>query len=765
MAVEKKTKKPLPKKGPRRGARPANKGASQAETFNSYAFIGTLAGWLLVLAGERIFSGGEGDGFAKFCTTLGVVALLAAFGQRVWAMTSTSADRKPAAQAFTLLNGLSLLALAVYYATTEAGREMFGVETPRTGQPDDFGDITLVVFVALLVLSLLPSVLGELARRSMLRARFVESRRVIAAVVAGVAVSCALTYGTLFTYAAGKVDWHMDFSFFRVAKPSDATVRMLDTLDEPLKVLVFFPTHSEVRQKVELYLSELQQKSAKISFEVHDRLLVPDLAKEHKVRKDGQLVLVRGKMSQTLDIGADAGKAASKLKKLDGEFQKVLLKAMRDKRTVYLTVGHGELNEETDRKSLRTVRLLRQLIESQNYTIKNLGAAQGLGNTVPDDADIVVVLGPTDPFSPQEVEALKRYGEGGGSLLLALDPDAKIDLQPLAEIVGVKWSPGIVVNDKVLYRIKNNDSDKKILVAKRFSSHAAVSTLSKLAARGAAVLVPGAAGLDKLDKSDKSFKVDFAVKSVPGSYVDLNENWTYDKDSEKKATFNLVAAVSKSVVPSEEEDKKKKAKGDAFEMRAMVIGDADVFTDPVMDFAKTNRLLFLEAMRWLGGEESFSGEISEEEDVRIVHTKEQDQAWFYGAIVGVPGSLGGVALFLARRRRRRSNDQRKKALKKHRTNIVAAVHEDDELVAEEEEDEGDEESAPDAASDADEDAETDDDEAADADGASDEEADDDGDDDADDGDDGDGDDGDGDDGDDADADDDNEEQEEEEEDE
>jgi len=637
----------------KRGPAPDAK-RSAADKYNGYAAIGTVVGWIMLLLGQRVLDAEEGA--SQFFTALALVALVSCFGQRIWAVMAATGSRKSAAAAMAILNGLGLVALGLFWATTDAGREMLAVAKPLAGQSDSYTDVLTVTWVSLLAVSLLPSILAELARRSMLRAEAIESRRIVAAVVSGVAVAFALIYGSLFTYGASKVEWQADFSYFRVAKPSAATVRMLDSLQEPMKVLVFFPTHSEARTKVVRYLEELRSKTAKLEFEVHDRLLVPELAKEHKVRKDGQLVLVRDKMSQTLDIGKDDGpKTARTLKKLDGEFQKVLLKAMRDKRTVYLTVGHGELNEETDRKSMRTVRLLRQLMESQNYTIKNLGLSQGLGNAAPDDADVILVLGPTEPLSEGEIESLRRYAEGGGRLLLALDPDAKADMQPLAAVAGVQWQQAIVINDKVLYRMKRNDSDKKILVAKRFSSHASVSTLSKLAARGAAVLIPGAAPLDKIDAKDKGFKIDFAVKSVPGSYVDLNGNWAFDKGAEKKATYNLVAAVTSDVIPSEGDDSKPKATppGDKLEMRAVVIGDADVFTDPVMDFAKTNRLLFLELLRWLGGEESFSGEISEEEDVPIVHTKSEDQVWFYTAIVGVPSLVVGAGLLLTRRRRRK----------------------------------------------------------------------------------------------------------------
>jgi hypothetical protein len=629
MAVAKGERKDPPR-DPRVLAKPG------IDRFDGVSFISTLVGWVALLLGQRVFD--AEDAAAGLLSYLGVGLIGLSFVQRLMAAMQAKADRKSIAVAFGALSAIGMAALAAYYATSDAGREMFGVALAKPTEPDLYGDALTVAWASLVVISLLPTILGEVARRSMRHAERIESRRVVAAVVAGLALSFAAVYGGLFTFGGGKLAIDADFSYFRVAKPGASTLRMVDSLEQPLKVLVFFPQHNEVREKVVGYLESLRKRTDKLELAVHDRLLVPDLAKEHKVNRDGVVVLVRDKMSQTLDIGVDAGRAASKLKKLDGEFQKALLKAMRDKRTAYLTVGHNEINQDNDRKAGRTVRLVRALLESQHYGIKDLGPAQGLGNEVPDDASLVMVLGPSEPFSEPEVEALRAYAERGGKLFLALDGDSKVDLAPLAAIAGVKWQPGIVLNDKVMYRVKRNESDRKILVAKRFSSHASVSTLSKYAARGAAVLVAGAAPLDKLEDIPEGLKVDFAVKSVPGSYADLDGNWTFDKDSEKKATYNLAAASSRTIEGGEE-------------MRAFVLGDAEMFSDPFMDFAKTNRLLLVEAVRWLGGEESFTGEIEETEDVRIVHTKQEDQLWFYTTILGVPLGVLAVGLVISRRRR------------------------------------------------------------------------------------------------------------------
>ena len=46
-------------------------------------------------------------------------------------------------------------------------------------------------------------------------------------------------------------------------------------------------------------------------------------------------------------VGAEMKTAGAKLKSLDQDFQKALLKVARSQRTAYMTVGHGEVNEQT----------------------------------------------------------------------------------------------------------------------------------------------------------------------------------------------------------------------------------------------------------------------------------------------------------------------------------------------------------------------------------------------------------------------------------
>ncbi|MBI4699864.1 MAG: Gldg family protein, partial [Deltaproteobacteria bacterium] len=636
---------------PARGCKPAPTGGRFEP--KAFAAVATGAGWLLLLLGERVLE--PTVHLATVLSALGAASLVAGLGARLLTLRRSGPDRRPSAVALAWLSGAGLVAGALYFATTGWGRELLRLGAPKVGGPDTFGDVVTVVWLGLLVFSLCGTVLGELALWSMQRAERVESRRVTAAVTAGLALAAAILYGALFTYSAGTLELRADFSYFRTAKPSEATRKMIAGLGEPLTALAFFPPLNDVGTEVLGYLSDLRKGSEKLKVESYDRLVAPDVAKDNNVRSDGVVVLVRGKTRESVEIGTEMERAAPKLKKLDGDMQKALLKVMRERRTAYLSVGHGELNELGDSRAGRSAQGVRRLLESQLYLVKDLGLTQGLATDVPEDATIVLVLGPSQPFLPEEIAALARYAKRGGKLLLALDPDGKADLDPLAALVGLKWQGALLAHDTIFLRRGHTPADKTILATNRFSSHAAVSTLSKYASR-AAVALAGCAPLDKRDGADGALKIDFAVKSMPGTYLDLSGNFEFDKDTEKRQVYNVVAAVRLPVADTKAEKGAKKEEGKPGavpdEMRAFVLGDADALSDAV--FAnEANVVLLLDAVRWLGGEESFSGEVSTTEDVRIVHTKAEDQIWFYTTILGVPLVVLGAGLFVTWRGRQR----------------------------------------------------------------------------------------------------------------
>lgn len=649
MAVKPKDAAPPVKAAdkPAKADKPNEQGKPGLDRFAAWLGPIYVVSLVLVFIGERLL--GTMDGARMAFSALGALGAAASVGLRFSLSASEKdAERRQIERALGLFSALGLVALGVYFAAnTETGRNLIGVVDWAPEKRARFDGGSTVAWIVMELIAVVPLVFGEIALAPMRRAPHVEARRVRSATIAGLTLALAAGYAALFTYTAGELDVKADYSYFRTAKASESTKKIVTSSTDTVEVRAFFPPLNDVGMEVEGYLADIAKGAPNFKYAFYDRLLYPQLAKDNKVSQDATIVILRGPSRETLTLDKEMQKAAAKLKTLDADFQKALLKAMKEQRTAYFTVGHGELNEGsgTTPAEGRSAKLIRRLLESQNYVVKDLGVPQGLANDVPQDATLVVMLGPTQALLPAEIEALGRYAKRGGKLLIALDPDVKADLSPLAALVDLTFDPTqLATTDQFSVAMRHNAADKANLVSNRFSSHASVSTLSRVSAR-AAVLLPGAGSLDKAAGSDA--KIDFVIRSSGGAFADKNGNYTLD-EGEKKATFNLAAAITKPLAEGTDKDK---LKGPA-EMRAFVIADVDAIGDLGLSIAETNQLLAVDAVRWLGGDESFSGEIVTPEDVRITHTKQKDVFWFYGTILGAPSLLLGVGILMTRRTRR-----------------------------------------------------------------------------------------------------------------
>lgn len=609
-----------------------------------FAYVGALVCCFL---GERVFSTIAGVRWAL--TGLGFFGVFALTTLR-WAITRTqslSRERRSVELALAVLSSVGALALLVYTTTTEPFDAKFGItDLPMTIR-QRYQAAATVVWVALLLGSTLPMIFAERALLPMRHAASVEWRRVRASLVAGLTLSLALVYGALFTFVGDGLEVKADFSYFHTARPSESTRKMAASANGPIVVTAFFPQPNDVGSEASTYLRDLAKTASSVEVRVYDRLLMPQVAKDAKVTEDGVIVIEHKLQRETITLGTEIQQARPKLKTLDADFQKALLKVLRDKRIAYFTVGHGELSDAmpTPQNEGRTSKGVRQILEQQNYALRDLSATNGLGLEVPPDATLVVVLGPEQAWRPEEVASLERYADRGGRLFLALDPDAKGEGSALSEVAGLQLSRSYLVNDKVHMRRRYNDSDRLILATNRFSSHASVSTLNRLASRPVFFVTAG--GLERKKGHEDGLAIDFAIRAMPETFIDENGNFAFDASTEKRNAYPLVAAVTKRVLADAFGPKNR-----SDEMRAFVVGDADATSDAVLG-NDGNVLLVADGIRWLTGEESFAGELTTTEDVRIEHTKQKDLVWFYGTIFGAPASVLAGGLFYTRGTRRK----------------------------------------------------------------------------------------------------------------
>jgi len=453
---------------------------------------------------------------------------------------------------------------------------------------------------------------------------------------AGLATAFALSLLFPLNYVARSDAYRVevDYSYFRVTDVGDATRSIVRTLTEPVTAYLYFSPGSEVQEKALPYFNALAQSSdGQLTVEVVDAAVRPDLAESQSVRENGWVVLARGDNTQKFKVGTELDRAERELKKLDGTVQKHLLKLVSDEHIVYWLTGHGEGSWRTRDDPLRKMALFKRALEDLNFRVSPLGTSEGSAVAVPDDAAMVVIAAPTPELFDEEEAALEAYLDGGGAMLVMVDPGAAA-LTPLLTKLGLTAGTAPIANASANVPLTGRGlADRVVLATNRFGSHEAITTVARHSTEEFLVL-PTVLSITAVPDSRLDHTV--LVRSYPDSWEDTNGDRQHGAD-EPGRVFELAQAV-------EPEAK------DGF--RAVVLGDLSVFSDYILDRSVGGADFAHDAASWLVGEADIIGGTEREEDVEIRHTHEGEAAWFWGTILGVPLLilvLGGITVNLRRR--------------------------------------------------------------------------------------------------------------------
>jgi len=615
-------------------------------------------GLILFFIGERVFH--DLPAARIPLSTAGVIAVIAAVLLRLVAWRRAEGRAREIERLFALAYVGCVFALIGFFVGTEEGVRFLGLEFEDAFWEVKFRRGTLAVSSILLAISTLPAISAQWAVREgegvPLEVLPVRAMRITETATAALTVALAGAFLMLAGYLSSVYNQTLDASYFKTSRPGASVQEIARNLEDPVRVVLFFPDLNPVGDEIATYFTELGSLTDNVITERHDRLAEPWAAEEFEVQGDGVVILSSGDRSERLRLPIELDDARVRLRVFDGEASEALLKLSRARRIAYLTVGHGELNDPGTAASITAgapqdevvpqLEALRRLLGILNYEARDLGIQHGLADRVPDDAAMVLVVGPRRAFLNEELRALSEFLERGGSVLLALEPDSEFVLGELRQHLGVDFNPVTLADEQRHMRQQGGPADRRLIVTDRFSSHPAVTTASRQGV-GAGILLMGAGHLTASPEADDP-RPRFIMGSMTSTFADTNGNFRLD-DDESRQSYDLAAAVEG-------------AETDAGTPRALIYADAEMFSDAVLVNLGLNAAVAADGIRWLGEEEAFAGETSTEEDVPIVHTRSEDVAWFYAIILGAPacvlalGFLNG-SLRRGRRPRRRAAEE------------------------------------------------------------------------------------------------------------
>jgi ABC-type uncharacterized transport system involved in gliding motility auxiliary subunit len=327
---------------------------------------------------------------------------------------------------------------------------------------------------------------------------------------------------------------------------SDQTVKAVKGLKKDVNVTYFGET-SQFPQARDL-LGRYGNLSPKLHVNYVDPVKKPQLARAAGVRQEGTIIV-------------DAGLHKEEAKSLtEEEVTGALIRSLKGgERNAYFLTGSGE--HGLDDSGGSGFSDLKAALERNNYKTHSLnfaqpapqpaGAAPVIGQVqpakveIPKDCTVLVVGGPKLAYSPAEVDAIKKYIEGGGRALFMLDTPLRIgsqegsanpDLTKLLADWGVTLDNDLALDTSGIGQIFGLGPE--VVMVTNYESQPIVRDFKEG--------VPTAIPLSRTLKTTSAGKVtvDKLISTSDNSFATANVSGTIDPKKGTKGPLVLAAAAT-----------------------------------------------------------------------------------------------------------------------------------------------------------------------------------------------------------------------------
>jgi len=512
-----------------------------------------------------------------------------------------------------------------------------------------FYNSAMVALAALLV-----AVPGYLNR---IRLRYELSRRQMGLVLT-VVLNCLLVLAlwSLVIFVASRHFVRMDLTRTQRYALSELTETTVQNLTQPVEFIVALNQPADLRQEVIDLLTEYRARSKNISVEQVDAVRNPGRAEQ--IREQYGLttalaneVLVVAK-DQVRRIPAAAlvhqpvrlvgGRLVSEPARFAGEAEltAALLQLTRGRpgRIVFLA-GHAERSPTAtnpDGLSFAANELRRS-----GWTVTERVTTPGASAVFPADTAAVVVAGPRRPLSDEDIAALNAFLDGGGGVLLLLDPGVDTHVEPLIHPWNVRLGDNLVVDleshvasaGPTSVSVRHFRSDHPI--GKGMGALSVVLPTARRIAVNYAEANPHVSTVNFMHTSGKGWAVPYQA----GQSIQV------DPKRDRRGPISLAIACERYQEVAEPGQPPKTG-------RLVVIGDSDWLSNQYIDLAG-NLDLFLNSIDWLAGRQDLIAVRPKVTDIRRLNlTRAQAKSVFWFSVVGLPGAalIAGVGAILRRRR-------------------------------------------------------------------------------------------------------------------
>jgi ABC-type uncharacterized transport system involved in gliding motility auxiliary subunit len=408
------------------------------------------------------------------------------------------------------------------------------------------------------------------------------------------------------------------------------TIDTLQKLPENVEAQAFYTQRISPDQAKTLLDQYKFESDGKFDYQFIDPEANPVAAQQAGITRDGTIVLKMGERAEPVTFVQEQEITASLVRLMSNE-----------QLSIYFLTGHGERNPNESGDASYSA--LKSTLESKNYTVDVLNLIAT--NTIPQDASVIVVAGPRQPVSTQEVDLLKDFVSNGGSLIVMEEPIPVTDFgdapDPLASYLAETW--GVTLGNDVV--VDPATQQIYVAVANEYGSHPITDKL-----QGVVSLFPSARSVQTTGEQS-SFTLTNLVQTASNSWAETDLQAIQASQEQQQAP---------AITPDEGEDlfgpvplavAVESAQNNA---RLVIFGDSDFAVDP--NFSQyANGDLIVNSIDWAAQQENLINLTPKETTQRVLlaPTTYMMGMILLGSVIILPGLMlvAGVFVWLQRRKR------------------------------------------------------------------------------------------------------------------
>jgi ABC-type uncharacterized transport system involved in gliding motility auxiliary subunit len=427
-------------------------------------------------------------------------------------------------------------------------------------------------------------------------------------------------------YLAFKNSKRVDLTEEKSNTLAPETIDTLESLPQPVEAQAFFTPRVNNENAKKILESYQFEGKGKFSYRFIDPESDPVAAQNAKVTRDGMVVIKMGDRQEPVDFVSEKEMTSALVRLISNET-----------RAVYFLTGHGERDPEAaGETAYASVKLV---LESKNYKVAKLNLLST--NKIPDDAHMIIIAGPIQPVTSDEMALIKTFLDTGGALVVMEEPLPLTKFgdqaDPLADYLQDSWGITLgkdMVLDPALQQLY-------VAVASSYANHPITQKMQGLAALFPSARTVQASGdVEGTNLTELVLTSDQAWGETDLESLQSGEGGQVSPDS----GVDYLGPAPLVVVGE-------RTGGDS---RVVVFGDADFATDA--NFAQFgNGDILINSIDWAAGQEELISLTPKDTVQRVLVPPKQYTMGLilFGFVFLLPGAVlvSGIVVWVQRRKR------------------------------------------------------------------------------------------------------------------